>query len=56
MTKRRSKRKGRFSARKKAEAVRRLVAGEDLDVLARCSHRLESDPPTAWKVTHPSSC
>lgn len=27
--------KGRFSARKKAEAVRRLVAGEDLDVLAR---------------------
>tara|TARA_R110002072_G_scaffold128623_12_gene266481 strand:- start:46 stop:303 length:258 start_codon:yes stop_codon:yes gene_type:complete len=35
MTKRKSKRKGRFSARKKAEAVRRLVAGEDLDVLAR---------------------
>lgn len=27
--------KGRFSARRKAEAVRRLVAGEDLDVLAR---------------------
>lgn len=26
---------GRFSARRKAEAVRRLVAGEDLDVLAR---------------------
>ena len=35
MTKRKPKRstqgKGRFSARKKAEAVRRLVAGEDLD-------------------------
>jgi len=33
--KRSAKGKGRFSARKKAEAVRRLVAGEDLDVLAR---------------------
>ena len=27
--------RGRFSARKKAEAVRRLVAGEELDTLAR---------------------
>ena len=27
--------KGRFSARRKAEAVRRLIAGEELDVLAR---------------------
>ena len=42
MTKRRSKpkktqsgSKGRFSARRKAEAVRRLIAGEDLDALAR---------------------
>ena len=43
MTKRKPKRskaqgggkKGRFSATRKAEAVRRLVAGEDLDALAR---------------------
>ena len=40
MTKRKPKKtksggKGRFSAARKAEAVRRLTAGEDLDALAR---------------------
>ena len=46
--------KGRFSARKKAEAVRRLVAGEDLDVLAReLGSPPQRSPPGATSFLRP---